>query len=321
MPTVSVVIPTFRGGRLLREAVASVQSQTFTDWELIVVSDGCAEDFSDFERSDQRVRVFRQRNRGVSIARNVGIGSAQSGLIAFLDDDDRMLPNRLHAQVEALEDEGVGMCHTQFRYIDESGAVIGAGISKESQYRDLLRNDGEVLLSSSMTRKSLIEEVGGFNPLLSLSEDVDLIYRVARERTLRFLPEVLTEYRRHGLNTSPTTSGGAERKMILREHLFAAQAQGKAEDVKAIRRGMSVLLTGWTERAIRHAHEARVRHNYFGMFMALGLAFLLSPILTLRVSLRQTRKDKIGDQSIASFARTRVRAGRRKNKHVELRND
>jgi glycosyltransferase involved in cell wall biosynthesis len=132
MPVVSVVIPSLRGGRLLREAVASVQSQTLKDWELIIVCDGCEDDLSAIEKSDQRVRVFQQRNRGVSIARNVGIGHSRSELVAFLDDDDRMLPDRLLAQSGAMSDQSIGLCHTQFRVIDESGVIVEIGESKET---------------------------------------------------------------------------------------------------------------------------------------------------------------------------------------------
>ena len=86
-PSVSVIIPSYRGGKFLREAVASVQSQTLQDLEIVIVLDGCEDDLSDIEQSDQRVRVVRQRRRGASIARNVGIAQANSELIAFLDDD------------------------------------------------------------------------------------------------------------------------------------------------------------------------------------------------------------------------------------------
>src|ERR1019366_2313882 len=124
--------------------------------------DGCEDDLSDVERSDERVRVVRQRQRGVSIARNVGIGHARSELIAFLDDDDRMLPDRLSAQYEAMRDATIGLCHTQFQFIDENGTQIGPGLSRESQYRDFLRDDGKILLSTTMIRKSLLQEVGWF---------------------------------------------------------------------------------------------------------------------------------------------------------------
>ena len=126
-PSVSVIIPSYRGGKFLREAVASVQSQTLQDLEIVIVLDGCEDDLSDIEQSDQRVRVVRQRRRGASIARNVGIAQANSELIAFLDDDDRMLPDRLSRQLEAMKDGDVGLCHTECRAIDEDGRPMPFG--------------------------------------------------------------------------------------------------------------------------------------------------------------------------------------------------
>ncbi len=135
-PRASVVIPNFHGGELLREAIDSVRAQTLADWELIIVCDGSTDDLSDLERSDPRVRVFYQRIRGVSIARNVGIRHARSALVALLDDDDRMMPDRLGVQVAVMDDTSIGLCHTQFRLIDERGTAIGEGASRESRYVD-----------------------------------------------------------------------------------------------------------------------------------------------------------------------------------------
>ena len=78
MPVVSVVIPSFRGGAFLRDAIASVQAQTFEDWELIVILDGCEDDLSEIERDDDRIRTFHQENRGECVSRNVGIGHAEA---------------------------------------------------------------------------------------------------------------------------------------------------------------------------------------------------------------------------------------------------
>jgi glycosyltransferase involved in cell wall biosynthesis len=293
MPDVSVVIPSFRGGRFLRESIASVASQTLQDWELIIVLDGCEDDLSDIEQNDERVRVVRQRQRGVSIARNVGVGHARSALVAFLDDDDRMLPDRLLAQVDAMRDEKVGLCHTQFRFIDENGNQIGPGLSRESQYRDFLRDDGKILLSTTMMRRSLFQEVGGFNPLLHLGEDLDLLFRVARESTVSFLPDVLTEYRRHGGNVwLDTPVGGREIKLILTQHIWAAEARKNPEDLKAASIGKSVVLTGRANSAMFRASEARSRHDRIGQLRGLGESLLFSPIVTLRVVLKAFRRER-----------------------------
>ena len=312
MPVVSVVIPSFRGGAFLRDAIVSVQSQTFQDWELIIVLDGCEDDLSQIERGDDRVRVIRQRNRGECVSRNVGIGHARSKLIALLDDDDRMLPDRLQAQVDVMNDESVGVCHTQYRVIDEHGNVTGVGVSKESQYRDFLRADGHILISTAMIRRELIQDVGGFNPLFLLSGDLDLLYRVARESSFVFLPEVLTEYRRHGSNLSIPVSGGDQLKLILRQHLISAEARGEVDNVRAIRHGLPRVPAGRAARAIRYARDSRSRKNYVGMFGALGLAFALAPRATLHLSLIQARNDMPDVRSLASAIRTRIRPGRRR---------
>jgi glycosyltransferase involved in cell wall biosynthesis len=293
MPTVSVVIPSYRGGPYLRESVESVRAQTLEDLEIIVVADGCDEDFSDIEK-DPRVRVFRQRNRGESIARNIGIGLAQAELIALLDDDDRMLPDRLLAQREAMNDESVSLCHTQFQTIDADGAVVGPGISRESQYLDFLRTDGRIVISSTMLRKSVLQAVGGFNPLMPLGADLDLLYRVAREGKVRFLPEVLTEYRVHANNiwANSSSSGGEEIKLILAHHRLVAQARGETETLEAIRQGSKYVLPGRAQFALERADDARADHDYKRAAYAFAQAMAIAPRAVPRVVVRALRRER-----------------------------
>ncbi len=99
------------------------------------ISDGCEDDLSDLERDDRRIRVFYQPNRGVSIARNVGIARSAASLMARLD-DDLTLPGRLLAQFGAVREADVGLCHSQYSFIDENGAYLAAGTANDSQYRD-----------------------------------------------------------------------------------------------------------------------------------------------------------------------------------------
>ena len=297
VPDVSVVIPSFRGGPFLREGIASVQAQTFENWELIVVLDGCRDDLSDIEGSDERITVVKQRQRGVSVARNVGIEHAGAELVAFLDDDDRMLPDRLQAQLRAMSDDSVGLCHTQYQFIDADGLVIGPGLARQAQYRDFLKGNGVILLSSVMTRRSLLQEVGGFNSVLSFGEDLELIFRIARESTLQFLPQVLAEYRRHGSNVwLDATSGGREIKQILTQHLWSAEAQHRAEDEKAARIGLATSLTGRANSAMFRASEARSRHDRKAQFLALGESFLFSPVVSSRVVLKAMQREKSAHQ-------------------------
>lgn len=288
MPEVSVIIPSFRGGWLLREAISSVQSQTLTDWELIVVLDGCDEDLADIENADTRVRIIRQPRRGESIARNVGVSNAQSELIALLDDDDRMLPDRLSLQSAAMTDEAVSICHTQYRIIDQHGMVIGKGESSECSYIDCLRGESAILSATAMFRKRSFREVGGYNSLLPLGAGQDFVLRIAREGKVYFLPEVLYEYRQHDSNVwFGTSSGGEETALILRQHYLAARARGEAENLRAVRRGLSIIPPRRVAKAIGRASEARSRHAHMEMLGALTWAFFLSPRFTLKAILRQ----------------------------------
>jgi glycosyltransferase involved in cell wall biosynthesis len=291
MPTVSVVIPSYRGGPFLREAIDSVRAQTLEDWECIVVADGCEEDFSDIE-VDSRVRVIRQRNRGGSISRNVGIRHARSDLVALLDDDDRMLPGRLLAQVEAMKDQSIGLCHTQFRIIDGDGTLVREGKSKATQYADFLQTNGAILLSSTMLRRSIVLDVGGFNPLLPIGEDMDLFYRVARESTLCFLPEVFTEYRIHGNNmwANSSASSGIEMKMILGQHRLVAKSRGEAENLRFIHEGMKHVLPGRAQFALMRADLARARGDYREAGTSIAKAMLIAPGAVSRVALREARR-------------------------------
>jgi glycosyltransferase involved in cell wall biosynthesis len=290
-PPVSVVIPSHRGGRYLREAVRSVHQQTLEAIEVIVVADGCDEDMADLQTAG--VSVIRQRQRGVSIARNVGVAHARSDLIAFLDDDDRMLPNRLKSQYEAMQNPAIALCHTQFQVIDAEGELIRQGGARDSHYSDFLRIDGAVVLSSVMTRKSVFQEVGGFNPLMSMGEDLDFIFKVARESLLCFLPEVLIEYRLHGNNAwANGSSKGADIKLILAQHRAAAEARSEMEHLSDIREGYRHILPTRSYFAHLRAQEALTEHRYGPFVLAAAQALVLAPRATVRVAARKVQRER-----------------------------
>jgi len=289
-PLVTVVIPCHRGGPFLRAAVKSVQEQSQQAWELIVVSDGSDDDFSDIEGSDSRIRVVRQPNRGVSIARNVGVRLARAELVTLLDEDDRMLPELLDMQLTAMADDDVGMCHAQFEFIDEAGRVTETGRSNDAQYVDLLRGAGQIRLSSTMVRKSAFHDLGGFNPLLPVSEDLDLFYRMARFYRVAFIPQVLVQYRIHGSNMQANSrSGGRELRHILRSHLYLATAKNEQESIRAIRHGLSIIPSDRGARAIGRVVKARANGQHLRLMGAYVTALMVSPIATLRLTQRELR--------------------------------
>lgn len=100
-PLISVVMPLYNKADLVLEAIASVQAQTVSAWELLVVDDGSTDNgpqqAREVARSDPRVRVLAQANQGVSAARNAGVGAASADIVAFLDADDVWQPRFLEA--------------------------------------------------------------------------------------------------------------------------------------------------------------------------------------------------------------------------------
>jgi glycosyltransferase involved in cell wall biosynthesis len=104
MPLVSVIMPTFNRADTIRRAVRSVQAQTFTDWELIVVDDGSTDNtVALIEGRDPRLKLIRQENQGTAGARNAGLSASAGSYIAFLDSDDEWLPHHLELCVSFLE--------------------------------------------------------------------------------------------------------------------------------------------------------------------------------------------------------------------------
>jgi glycosyltransferase involved in cell wall biosynthesis len=289
-PTVSVVIPSHRGGDYLREAVDSIREQD-TSWEIILVADGLAEDVSTLYSFDSRIKVIRQRQRGISIARNVGVSHARADLITFLDDDDRMAPGRLAAQIDVMKDESILLCHTRCRLIDQHGIAVKDGPLRDFQYVDLLRIEGTPLMSSVMVRTSVFHEIGGFNPLLGMAEDMDFLFKVASQGALHFLPEMLTDYRIHPHNTYNSAADSVRTlKAILTQHQIAAEARHDEVVVKATKQGARHILPAASQFDLEEAGDAASKRRYGRSLTLMARAFLRSPVATAWVTSQRIQR-------------------------------
>lgn len=195
---VSVVIPAYNPGPYLTEAVNSVVSQDFADWELLIVDDGSTQPLPDLP-SDPRIRVFHQENGGVSSARNLGIDHACGEFVALLDHDDLWMPTKIERQVAAMDtDPRLHLCATQFQVIDSGGSVIRPGYGRPMSRLDLLATGDGICASSVMFR------VGPerFREDLDICEDFDMWLRLSGDRPEGYVPSVEVSYRLHGANTT-----------------------------------------------------------------------------------------------------------------------
>ena len=220
MQKVSIIIPTYNRAKYLAAAIDSVLAQTCQNWELIVVDDGSTDETATMlEGYGDRLRYIRQRNQGVSAARNHAFRECQGEFVLFLDSDDLLLPNALEALAGALEQNPrVDVVYSDADIIDDSGASI----STLSQFRpspidDTLESfvvDRPLGLTSTMFRYGALKNIEGpFDELMLEREDHDLLMRMkAAGCCFLYVPVITWGYRFHGGNKSAPKSAWAQER-------------------------------------------------------------------------------------------------------------
>ncbi len=210
-PAVTVVIPTFNRAAIVGRAIRSVLGQTCQDWELIVVDDCSTDGTEQAVRcfSDNRIKYIRHdRNRRVSAARNTGIRCAQGEYVAFLDDDDEWLPEKLQKDVEAFRnsDPEVGLVYAGKMILDERGRVLKLRMETKSGWVYDALLDGNFIGSPSRitVKKQVLDRVVGFDETFFNAEDYDLCLRVARVSKIACVPCCLVK--RHLVSDWKTAS-------------------------------------------------------------------------------------------------------------------
>jgi glycosyltransferase involved in cell wall biosynthesis len=198
----SVVIPAYNAAATVGEAIDSVLAQTYADFELVVVDDGSTDETAQIvaARDDPRVRCVRTENRGVAAARNHGIELTSGELVAFLDADDAWQPEKLERQHLALTTTpSIGLSFTSAALVDDDLETIGLDDAVEyADYTEQLLLTGNILSaggSSVMARRSVIDQVGGFDPQLSQCADWDLWLRLSLVTRFAVIHEPLVLYR------------------------------------------------------------------------------------------------------------------------------
>lgn len=201
MPTVTAIIPAYNRESHLRVAIESVRHQTFKDWELIIVDDGSTDNIGDLARSyakrDGRIRYVYQKNMGVAKARNSGILMARGRYIAFLDDDDQWLPEKLEAQIAIMEaDPSIGLTYSRFRtfhYMSEPMERANVQPRELPElFEDLLWGRSWLAPSTYLVRYDALKEDLLFNPAYEVTADADFILRFVQRWKMKAIPEVLS---------------------------------------------------------------------------------------------------------------------------------
>ena len=182
-PEVSVILPTYNRGWILKEAIDSILAQEFKDFELIVVDDGSADNTGEILDSyEQDIQVLRQSNKGVSAARNRGIDAAEGRLVAFLDSDDLWLPRKLSSQVDFFNSNPAAVINQTEEIWVRNGVRVNPK-TRHHKFSGMIfeRSLALCLVSPSavMIKKNLFSEVGVFDENLPACEDYDLWLRIS----------------------------------------------------------------------------------------------------------------------------------------------
>ena len=201
-PTVSVVMSVYNGERYLREAVESILNQTFTDLEFIIIDDGSTDGtvaiLTRYQGVDDRIRIYHQKNQGLTASLNRGCRLTRGEYIARMDADDISLSARFAKQVRYLDAHPeIGVLGTWIEYIDENGAPRGnwrmptaPGVIGWS-----LTFDTCLAHPSVMMRRDVIERIGFYRPEILQAQDYDLWSRAAFVTRIANVPEILLQRR------------------------------------------------------------------------------------------------------------------------------
>lgn len=237
MPSLSVIVPALNAQASLGATLASIQAQTFTDWECIVVDDGSSDATSriaaDFAASDPRFHVIRQSNRGVSAARNAGISRASADWLHFLDSDDRIDPPHLALLMAAADrHERADVIYCDWRLVSPDGTE-GPRRRVDITFDPVSVFAGgcAVIIHAAILRRAAVLEAGGFDPGLRLCEDWDLWQRLARlGAVMRRTPDALASYFVRPGSVSGDMKGflGCALDVIRRGHCDDPRLAGRA---------------------------------------------------------------------------------------------
>lgn len=203
MAKVSVIIPSYGRPEFLQKAIQSVLSQSFQDWELIVVDDNGIGSVSQVQtqtllneyRDDPRIHyLIQDENRGGSAARNIGWKFASGEFICFLDNDDEFYPEKLTAQVQSLERTGLKMTVCRFDSFKNGKKVRTSPKVPEMDSYLIPFALGKINFASGSTlmiSKSLLGKVDGYDETFRRKQDVELMIRLLLEESLHVDNQIL----------------------------------------------------------------------------------------------------------------------------------
>lgn len=232
MAKVDILIPAFNAAKYLPAAIQSVLSQTFEDWQIVLVDDGSTDNTAEvvapyLALCGSKLKYIHQSNRGLPAARNTAIRASTSEFLALLDADDVWLPDRLTQSLKAFGGRlGVGIAYGLITQIDPEGnlgytfpgnsAPAEGWIASRIYMRKL-----ELPCPTLTFRRRCVDDVGLFDETMRATEDRDLWLRIALKYEVAFIPKVIAYYR-----VSPNSMSMDPHRMLKSQLQFIKKHYG-----------------------------------------------------------------------------------------------
>lgn len=288
-PAVSMIIPTYNRANLLCRAIQSALNQTYENFEIIIIDDGSNDNTSDvvekYQKQDERIRYIRcEKNKGGSAARNKGIKAAKGEYLAFLDDDDEWLPEKIEKQMIKFKNvsNDVGLIYSGFSCISESSGKIVTEINpilRGNVYHNLLEN---CILGSPtpLIRKICFRKAGLFDETLPSCQDWDMWIRISEYYKFDFVSGVLAKHHVHGDQISIDLNAKiVARKKLIEKYRIHLTQKPQILSVLFKRLGILYCLNGDSKEGFKYFLDSIKRKPFQkGGYLHLLLSFLAPKI-------------------------------------------
>lgn len=241
-PLVSIIIPTFNRADLLKLCLDGLISQTYQNWEAVII-DNYSIDVNEqvvASYKDKRLRFYKNNNDGIiAVSRNKGITLSTGEIICFLDSDDIWSPEKLEYVVSYLKEYDL-IYHDMLIYYYNNGEIqyskrLRGRTLKGDLFLDALMDGNPCINSSLVVKRSLIEQVGGISEERSLVgvEDFDYLLRMLPFAKVKFIPKVLGYYYVGQSSVSNTEKQVHRMDVLYEKHLKNVHDEKLCEEIKS----------------------------------------------------------------------------------------
>lgn len=277
---ISVIIPVYNGQDHIEEAIFSVKAQTYTDWELIIIDDGSSDrtaDILSLYKDDPKIKIFRQKNAGVSAARNKGIELSSGKYIAFLDSDDVWLNNHLSVMAELIESFPNAGLYGSFTKLE---LVNGKQVSECSYFKDrpetvfvedfyheynIDKSAKMFTMISTCISMEAAKKTGGFPTGCKIGEDLELTLKIAAYYPFVLTKRVTAVYRKS--NSTATKDISFEPDWGFFDTVNKIYSDSRVSETK--KQNLKKLMDWFSMRRCRHYMINGERKKAFNVFLSL----------------------------------------------------